>query len=839
MHSLYGLTLIGVAALSSVVGSPAKRLPVSLRWFEPNSHQRLFTVDDVVRFDWDRQRFELSRDAAISLLMLPPALDREFVVADDYGEIYRGQMVSSESSKTYAGPVIQVDAPALGLQPPLYALSSGYPGKTDRKPDPRFDPRLRLALEAAGVLGELDANQLPPSIETQFIPWCERAHGLKIAATLFPETFRVGRDARVLLRLSGDPKFHLDADRLELAISLLRDEDDSQISHLADVPFALLDEPLSVFAWHGRPWLRESQEPDASDPAATGTAKLKIELRAVLETADGPRVTAAWQLPPQEVDILPPEEGAQSWPRSGKAAAPVCLPTEARAVMLRFTRALADSQWEEALSLCSEEVRAAARGYPSAEEFFKTVVPLEQLAGLKQFSIRRFLDDSSFGMFVTVMQPDAELKVAINWSWAVERREDTWRVHFETALAAEWTTSKRDEVVASRKAHAAAIAALDPTMEKVHTRLVPLNPEFVLGEPMRFRLELINGSDVELAYDAQQVAVNASLIVKNAAGVIVPYVGGPTQTGGFYKPLGPSQTAVLADDMNIAPQYYISQPGRYTVQFTGGALSSASPNCKIPTRQAPSSRPATSPPTQLKSPSVRPCQLKRMVPPNAKTPNENGCRRRASRYRLVCTKVPRAGCSQAGLFQFRNCRQKASLENNRFVGPIGRELGQRFGGGIVDSLFAADGEVNPATTGGAAPGETNVFPPGSHQGIVNIPAEGFQPEIDRLQVLSTPGMRAARLSIDNVRCHELLGSSRTIYGVHVIRLRGSKVRNCLGHNSPPQDTSSISPIVCRLKSSAENVESSRDSQPCRRGIQNLDLGRVSPLPCQHEAGLFT
>ena len=47
---------------------------------------------------------------AINLLMLPPALDREFLILLDGDEICRGYFVSFSSSKTYQGPTIMIDA---------------------------------------------------------------------------------------------------------------------------------------------------------------------------------------------------------------------------------------------------------------------------------------------------------------------------------------------------------------------------------------------------------------------------------------------------------------------------------------------------------------------------------------------------------------------------------------------------------------------------------------------------------------------------------------------------------------------------------------------------------
>lgn len=52
---------------------------------------------------------------------------------------------------------------------------------------------------------------------------------------------------------------------------------------------------------------------------------------------------------------------------------------EAEAVMLKFQQALKESQWEKALSCCSENVKKKAKEYKSTVVFFRDVVPVEEI----------------------------------------------------------------------------------------------------------------------------------------------------------------------------------------------------------------------------------------------------------------------------------------------------------------------------------------------------------------------------------------------------------------------------------------------------------------------------
>src|SRR5436190_7330060 len=52
---------------------------------------------------------------------------------------------------------------------------------------------------------------------------------------------------------------------------------------------------------------------------------------------------------------------------------------QANQLFLRFQDALAGQQWEDALSLCSDRVRAKASEWPSPQAFFQETVPVDLL----------------------------------------------------------------------------------------------------------------------------------------------------------------------------------------------------------------------------------------------------------------------------------------------------------------------------------------------------------------------------------------------------------------------------------------------------------------------------
>ena len=100
------------------------------------------------------------------------------------------------------------------------------------------------------------------------------------------------------------------------------------------------------------------------------------------------------------------------------------------------------------------------------------------------------------------------------------------------------------------------------------SRLVLLEGSKV-GEPVKVKLELKNGSKEDRTYDSQQATVNNSLEVKGPDNKSVPYTDLSYQTAGRSKALKPGQTVTIFENLDVAGQYLLDKPGAYTVQFRG------------------------------------------------------------------------------------------------------------------------------------------------------------------------------------------------------------------------------------------------------------------------------
>jgi hypothetical protein len=110
-----------------------------------------------------------------------------------------------------------------------------------------------------------------------------------------------------------------------------------------------------------------------------------------------------------------------------------------------------------------------------------------------------------------------------------------------------------------------------PVQEGVRTGLFAHDPEFSIGKPILFRLEMENLRRRVVHYDPQQVAVNSSMSIEGTGGVNVPFVGGSVQTVMFgdLPALNPRERTVLFEALDIADQYLLTSPGTYSVRFRG------------------------------------------------------------------------------------------------------------------------------------------------------------------------------------------------------------------------------------------------------------------------------
>ena len=122
----------------------------------------------------------------------------------------------------------------------------------------------------------------------------------------------------------------------------------------------------------------------------------------------------------------------------------------------------------------------------------------------------------------------------------------------------------------------------DHAITRVNTQLTGLNKTYAVGQPMLFRLELVNECDSALVYTAGRVVVDGCLNITDANGRPVIFTGHPVQTVIHYKRIERGNTVILFDNLDLGRLYDLSKTGRYKVQFGGEGLSLALPAPKTP-----------------------------------------------------------------------------------------------------------------------------------------------------------------------------------------------------------------------------------------------------------------
>jgi len=102
------------------------------------------------------------------------------------------------------------------------------------------------------------------------------------------------------------------------------------------------------------------------------------------------------------------------------------------------------------------------------------------------------------------------------------------------------------------------------------TEIIPESNEYIVGKPMRFSVVLENISDVNKNY---KEVIYKPLVIKEPDGNCPYDKLGPYQTmEGAIKTIAAGEVRTLINKKDIAEEYLIIKPGKYTIQFNGGNM---------------------------------------------------------------------------------------------------------------------------------------------------------------------------------------------------------------------------------------------------------------------------
>jgi len=268
---------------------PAPSPPPSLKepalaLIDVPGNRTLFTLNDIVRFDWDKQVFQLTRERAMDLLALR-VLTREFRLVAGAETVYRGAFYSPISSNLPGGPIITLGTMSdeiVKVKPPLFQLEmSRFAGEADL----RFSPRLRDILAKAEILGAIDPVRVPP-ITSMNTGWHWEPE-LNVRAVIFPETFTSKTPACLHLW------FARDQDRpLPKTVEILATMEDKDyhrwVTRISDLPLLQIVETGDAYILKLSGWATAEGE-----PFTPGPVRLLVQIRAFREEeVAGQRQTA-------------------------------------------------------------------------------------------------------------------------------------------------------------------------------------------------------------------------------------------------------------------------------------------------------------------------------------------------------------------------------------------------------------------------------------------------------------------------------------------------------------------------------------------------------------------
>jgi len=109
----------------------------------------------------------------------------------------------------------------------------------------------------------------------------------------------------------------------------------------------------------------------------------------------------------------------------------------------------------------------------------------------------------------------------------------------------------------------------------IKTRLTPLNKEYVLGKPIKFRMEMTNVSNAPITY---HMAGRLQIMDSKGNRIECREITGQTCVSMEEPFIVPKETISFFSDYDITLNYHFCQPGKYTVRFMADDASVPSSN---------------------------------------------------------------------------------------------------------------------------------------------------------------------------------------------------------------------------------------------------------------------
>ena len=218
---------------------------------------------------------------------------------------------------------------------------------------------------------------------------------------------------------------------------------------------------------------------------------------------------------------------------------------QANMLFLRFQDALAAERWQEALSFCSDRVRAKAAEWPSPRAFFDETFPTELLLAqdFGYWTLRAdqtggfdWTDKANFyALFINLTEPES--KPCVQWHWAISATNHSWVVDYPPVKLEEYMAAHKAALRQREDKIKQIRESLEPKVQGIKAHLIPVSDRFIIGSPMLFRVEITNRGQAAVDYRNSGVAYEP-LTVLDDKGRVLPCTRTPSQIGVSGGPLG-------------------------------------------------------------------------------------------------------------------------------------------------------------------------------------------------------------------------------------------------------------------------------------------------------------
>jgi hypothetical protein len=252
------------------------------------------------------------------------------------------------------------------------------------------------------------------------------------------------------------------------------------------------------------------------------------------------------------------------------------LPGHPESVLVRFQKSIQEQNWQAVLSLCSENIQKIVQGNKSIEEFLKTYLPIDDLLKMAEFPTTGYIGSSNkisnINLELSISSSKTDNDAPVSWKWSLVRDKDIWLVDFKVLPV---------DILIKKERLISKFINAEPNVRAANTakfsqgikyNLVPVSEKYAIGQPMLFKVEMINISEEPISFSTSSstsIMTNNPMYITGPQKEEIDYVDTSYQISVGTDIILPKEIIILVDSYDVTSQYFIKKPGKYYFQFRG------------------------------------------------------------------------------------------------------------------------------------------------------------------------------------------------------------------------------------------------------------------------------